>query len=80
MRDVNKIIVGSRNSATGKKIFISTDNMNVVGENAYVFNGNIANNNVVGKNIMRTKRYEINFDMANSIMDKEIWKCIKVIA
>jgi len=58
------IIYGSNNRAIGHKLFISTDNMIVNANNTFVYNnGSSANNNkITGKNIMRTKRYEINFD------------------
>lgn len=57
LRGVKMIIYGSNNRAIGQKLFISTDNMNVNAENTFIYNGNRANNQVTGRNIMRTKRY-----------------------
>lgn len=68
LRGVNMIIYGSNNRATGQKLFISTDNMNVNADNTFIYNGNRANNRVTGRNIMRTKRYEFNFDEAEAIL------------
>ena len=67
LKDVKKIIVGSNNRAVGEKIFISTDNLVVNANNAFVYNGNTHSDfsYMEGKNIMRTHRYEFNFDRMN---------------
>ena len=61
MKDVKIVVYGSNNKATGKKLFISTDNMVVNADNTFIYNGG-GSNRVTGKNIIRTNRYEINFD------------------
>lgn len=63
--DVSQVIIGSKNSTAGKKIFINTINTNAGG---------------VKSNIMRIARYEINFDMIEAINRNQISRCIKIIA
>ncbi len=58
------------NKVTGKKLFISTDNMVVNANNAYIYNGDSSHNKVTGNNIMRTKRYEFNFDELDALQRK----------
>ena len=64
------IISGVDNKVTGKKLFISTDNMIVNADNTFIYNGGSSNSKVTGKNIMRTKRYEFNFDEIDAIKRK----------
>lgn len=73
------IIFGSNNKAVGQKLFISTDNMIVNANNTFVYNGGSANNRITGNNIMRTRRYEFNFDEIDAIMSGYITKCIKIV-
>lgn len=70
MKDVKTVIVGSRNKVTGKKVFISTDNMVVKANNSFIYNGNANDNTVNGQNIMRTQFYEFNFDEIDAIYRK----------
>lgn len=62
LRDINMIVLGDGNRAIGKKIFLNGNNMNVQGNNAYVYNSNYNNNTVRGNNIIRTAKYEFNLD------------------
>ncbi len=70
LKDVKMIISGVDNKATGKKLFISTDKMIVNADNAFIYNGGSPSSEVTGKNIMRTKRYEFNFDEIDAIKRK----------
>lgn len=63
----------------GQKLFISTDNMIVNAKNAFIYNGGSTNNRVTGQNIMRTKRYEFNFDELDAILRGQIARCIKIV-
>lgn len=55
--NINMVVIGDGNRATGKKVFISGDNMNVNGNNAYIYNSNAVDNTVRGNNIIRTQNY-----------------------
>ncbi len=63
----------------GQKLFISTDNMIVNANNAFIYNGGGTNNRVSGQNIIRTKRYEFNFDELDAILKGQINRCIKIV-
>lgn len=84
------IIIGENNRGVGKKIYISGDNINVEGNNNLVYNtkSNIfantnntktVKNTVRGNNILRTLKYEINFDEIPAILRGYISKCIKLL-
>lgn len=79
MKNIKTIIYGSNNTAIGQKLFISTDNMIVNANNAFIYNGGGTNNRVTGQNIMRTKRYEFNFDELGAIKTGQITRCIKIV-
>lgn len=82
LKDVKQIIVGSNNRVVGNKVFISTDNMIVNANNTFIYNANTNKDlkYVEGKNIMRTYRYEFNFDRVSEIKAGNIWKCIKIVS
>lgn len=54
--------------------------MEVNANNTFIYNGNAVNNKVTGNNIMRTKRYEFNFDEIPACERGDLKKCIKVLA
>lgn len=60
--------MGTGNKVRGNRIYMKSNDQEVIGQNNFVFNSNYVDTKVYGKNIVRVGSYDINLNTIEKIM------------
>lgn len=71
-------MVGNNNSVTGEQIYAKGDNLKVEGNSSFVFGSDYSSKEVVGNNIVRIGKFDIDLDLVEQSKFNP-FKCVKIL-
>lgn len=78
MKNLNSVVVGNNNSVTGEQIYAKGDNLKVEGNSSFVFGSDYSSKEVVGNNIVRIGKFDIDLDLVEQSKFNP-FKCVKIL-